>query len=197
MRAERLELSTVQFLRLPPLTLWATRAPTRKLNTGGETRTHMGRLLRTVRLPFAPLPRERYWGRESNPQWDLPAATSAPCVCLYATPARASSPGEGLEPSLPAPKTGVLPLDDPGLEERTRHDSNVRPQAPQACALILLSYGFIISKAEGVGVEPTGASCSDSFRDCSACQVPNLPSVGRDARTRTGIGGFGVRLSSL
>ena len=33
------------------------------------------------------------------------------------------------------------PLDDPGTK-RTRHDSNVRPQAPQACALILLSYGF-------------------------------------------------------
>lgn len=45
------------------------------------------------------------------------------------------TPGGGLEPPQPVPKTGVLPLDDPGMRKRTRHDSNVRPQAPQACAL--------------------------------------------------------------
>ena len=40
--------------------------------------------------------------------------------------------------------------------KRTRHDSNVRPQAPQTCALVQLSYGFI-SKAEAVRFERTRA----------------------------------------
>ena len=37
----------------------------------------------------------------------------------YATPAKSvrHTPGEGLEPSSPVAKTGVLPLDDPGLKE--------------------------------------------------------------------------------
>lgn len=34
------------------------------------------------------------------------------------------------------------PFGRPRIEKRTRHDLNVRPQASQTCALILLSYGF-------------------------------------------------------
>ena len=34
------------------------------------------------------------------------------------------------------------PFRRPRIEKRTRHDSNVRPQASQTCALIHLSYGF-------------------------------------------------------
>ena len=34
------------------------------------------------------------------------------------------------------------PFRRPRNEKRTRHDSNVRPQASQTCALIPLSYGF-------------------------------------------------------
>jgi hypothetical protein len=161
------------------------------------------------------------------------------------------APGEGLEPSSPVPKTGVLPLDDPGMSKRTRQDSNLRPQAPQACALILLSYGFkrkdeggrrkdevkavclpfILhpfeaeavrlertgartpgglagrcttvyasppkSSTEGVGVEPTGASKLRQFSGLLGVPGAQPSSFGRGARTRTGIGGFGVRQFGL
>ena len=153
----------VQFLRLPPLpfglrarpsarggsrtrtetlferaasAVWATRAEAVEFDTGGETRTHMSRLLRTVCLPFAPLPRVEYWGRESNPQWDLPAATSVPCVCLYATPARRTQDSGGRTRTLVSrSKDGRPPSGRPRTVKRTRQDSNLRPQAPQACAL--------------------------------------------------------------
>ncbi len=46
------------------------------------------------------------------------------------------------------------PFRRPRKGKRTRHDSNVRPQAPQACALILLSYGFKI-KISGGGATRT------------------------------------------
>ncbi len=83
------------------------------------------------------------------------------------------APGEGLEPSSPVPKTGVLPLDDPGMQ-RTRHDSNVRPQAPQTCALVHLSYGFKRVWRKVRESNPQESSNSDSFRDCSACPCPTF-----------------------
>ncbi len=123
--------------------------------------------------------RTRCWRGESNPQRACaPGALDA--VRLPVTPPQPKfstptlTPGGGLEPPQPVPKTGVLPLDDPGTDKRTRHDSNVRPQAPQACALIHLSYG-----SEGGGRcgsrTHRSASRSDSFRDCAACPCRNLP----------------------
>ena len=41
------------------------------------------------------------------------------------------------------------PFRRPRIEKRTRHDSNVRPQASQTCALILLSYGFKLLSGGG------------------------------------------------
>ncbi len=134
-------------------------------------------------------------------------------------------PGEGLEPSSPVPKTGVLPLDDPG-RKRTRHDSNVRPQAPQACALNpselrvrrrrrcdsnaqgqRLPGGLAgrcttvcasppKSTKEGAGVEPAEAFAPTVFGTARHARAQPSAS-GRDARTRTGIGGFGIRKSGL
>jgi hypothetical protein len=103
------------FLREPPLP-FGPRARVVKIDTGGEIRTHISRLLRTVCLPVAPLPRECR-GRESNPQRALSAHGDLSAARLPFTPPRLEdrTPGEGLEPSSPVPKTGVLPLDDPGL----------------------------------------------------------------------------------
>lgn len=154
----------------PPLPVWATRAPA-NVGTGGETRTHMNRLLRTACLPFAPLPRVMP-GEGIEPSAGRVGPRRPQCRAVAFTPPRPVklAPGEGLEPSSPVPKTGVLPLDDPG-RKRTRHDSNVRPQAPQACALILLSYGFRRKVWES---NPQEFLSSDSFRDCSACPCPTF-----------------------
>ena len=45
----------------------------------------------------------------------------------------------------------------------------------------MYSFGL----AEGAGVEPTGASCSDSFRDCSACPCPTFRDASGGTRTPT------------
>ena len=151
MRAERFELSLAGF---EPRRLCRLGYARPVIGAGGETRTHKLRLLRAARLPFAPLPHEMP-GEGLEPSMSLRARGALDAARLPFTPPRpenfsAPTPGEGLEPSSPISKTGVLPLDDPGTMKRTRHDSNVRPQAPQACALILLSYGFKgRMKAEG------------------------------------------------
>ena len=114
MRAERLELSPMHFLRMPPLPAWATRATdarggsrtrtetlferatsaswvTRALlqtDTGGEIRTHMSRLLRTVCLPFAPLPRAMLAGGFEPPLgFPHPRRSQRRAFAIYATPA--------------------------------------------------------------------------------------------------------------
>lgn len=118
------------------------RAPVKR-DAGGEIRTHKVRLLRTACLPFAPLPPtvdagggSRTLKRACGPR--RPQRRASACS---ATPARAPTPGEGIEPPLPVPKTGVATVRLPRNNRRTRHDSNVRPQPPQGCALIQLSYG--------------------------------------------------------
>ena len=115
MRAAGFEPAPRLFLREPPLPV-GSRARL-LIDTGGEIRTHMLRLLRTACLPFAPLPRVMLEEGVEPSRAKVPPALSTPCVCRYATPARLSppTPGEGLEPSSPVPKTGVLPLDDPGI----------------------------------------------------------------------------------
>jgi hypothetical protein len=162
----------MRFLRPPPLTAWATRAEpsarggsrtrTETLferaasaiwatradskNTGGEIRTHMSRLLRTVCLPFAPLPRERILGEGIEPSTGLcPRRSHRRAFSLLRHP-NSSNVGSGgrTRTLVSRSKDGRPP------SGRPRHDSNVRPQAPQACALILLSYGFKGSDECGV-----------------------------------------------
>lgn len=48
----------------------------------------------------------------------------------FTPPQLLKTPGEGLEPSSPVPKTGALPLDDPGLFEN-------EPGTTRTCALKL------------------------------------------------------------
>ena len=53
------------------------------------------------------------------------------CSLLNLLPTRRMVPGLGLEPRLPGPKPGVLPLDDPGiidLTNRLYQQSVITPQ---------------------------------------------------------------------
>jgi hypothetical protein len=97
----------------------------RKIGTGGETRTHMIRLLRAARLPFAPLPLKSAGGGSRTHNGPI-AHDDLSVARLPFTPHQLgndlpkATPGEGLEPSLPVSKTSVLPLDDPGLTNPAR-----------------------------------------------------------------------------
>jgi hypothetical protein len=157
--------------------VWATRARVFEFGTGGEIRTHKSRLLRTVCLPFAPLPHAMLEGGVEPPK-GLAAHGDLSAVRLPVTPPQpkfpspeANSGGRTRTPTA-CSKDRRPAFRRPRNEKRTRHDSNVRPQASQTCALIHLSYGFegrmkdkeeavsrsfILQKAEAVRVERTGA----------------------------------------
>ena len=66
------------------------------------------------------------------------------------------------------------PFRRPRTKKRTRHDSNVRPQASQTCALILLSYGFKLVSGGGATRTHRGASTPGGLaRRCTAfCAAP-------------------------
>ena len=107
-------------LREPPLPSWVTRAL--RDGAGGEIRTHKNRLLRAARLPFAPLPPESAGGGTRTlkgpraPDGDLSAARLPFTPLQLEEESFPPTPGEGLKPSSPASKAGVLPLDDPGRQ---------------------------------------------------------------------------------
>ena len=68
------------------------------------------------------------------------------------------------------------PFRRPRIEKRTRHDSNVRPQASQTCALIPLSYGFKLQSGGGAtrthrGVDARRLSTPLHYLLCGASEV--------------------------
>ncbi len=106
-------------------------------DAGGGTRTPNGLCpRRSRRRAFAITPPQRKLFL--TPKANSGGRTRTPTAC-----------SKDRRPAFRRPRTEV---------KRTRHDSNVRPQAPQACALIRLSYGSEgKGKAEAVRVERTGA----------------------------------------
>lgn len=98
MRAAGVEPAPRLFLREPPLP-FGSRALL-STDTGGEIRTHKSRLLRTVCLPVAPLPRAMLEeGLEPSRGFEARGDLSA--VRLPITPHQpnpSKTPGEGVEP---------------------------------------------------------------------------------------------------
>ena len=142
LRAERFELSPKHVLSMPPLP-FGLRARALKIGAGGETRTHKVRLLRTACLPFAPLPR-RMLGEGIEPSRGLrdprrprrrAFAISPPQPKLLRTTISADDSGGRTRTLVSCSKDRRPPAGRPRKVKRTRHDSNVRPQAPQTCAL--------------------------------------------------------------
>ena len=88
-----------------------------------------------------------------------PRRSQCRAFAFYATPAKAltqtRNSGGRARTSMTCSKDRRPAFRRPRNEKRTRHDSNVRPQAPQACALILLSYG---SEEKGRGEGRRGKS---------------------------------------
>ena len=92
MRVERVELSTEQFLKLPPLPLGYTRAQAPDAEGGIRTHNPKDQFLRLTRLPFTPLPRiTRYWRWDSNPQKETRALDALNVVRLPVPPLQLES----------------------------------------------------------------------------------------------------------